>query len=144
MLGKRAIGLAVAGLALTLAMTPASANHKQSGRYVGGTVLNSLPDSGPSYGVAGPNIGGVWFAVPSWATKLAASAVDDYSDGVSVDIVFVIDEYGPLQQSAKFCNAKSGIPIPAGTKALYVRLKTGASIACGGVPTTGTAYVTFG
>ncbi len=143
---RKVSALAVAGLAtVALSMSPAAAGYQASGRYVGGTVAGGLPDSGPSFTVGGPNIGGVWFAVPSGSTLVDAAAVDDYSDAVAVDLVFVIDEYGPLAQSKRFCNSATGIPIPTGTKALYVRLKGPSSLACpsGGPPTTGTASVTF-
>ncbi|MGH2727598.1 MAG: hypothetical protein ACRDKS_11570 [Actinomycetota bacterium] len=147
MFARKATALAVAGLAtVALAMGPATAGYQASGRYVAGTAGGNLPHSGPSFTVGGPNIGGVWFAVPAGATQLDASVIDDYSDAVAADIVFVIDEYGPLAQSKRFCSSAKAIPIPAGTKALYVRLKSLNSLACSpqGVPTTGTAFVTFG
>lgn len=149
MFTRKAIALAVAGLAtVALSMGPAAAGHQARGRYVTGTPAGGgfLPHSGPSYTVGGPNVGGVWFKVPSWATSVDASVVDDYSEVVAADLIFVIDEYGPLQYSARFCASRQGIPIPAGTKALYVRVVMLGSLACSppGVPTTGIAFVTFG
>ncbi|MGH2727601.1 MAG: hypothetical protein ACRDKS_11585 [Actinomycetota bacterium] len=146
MFARRAIALSVAGLAtVALAMGPATAGHKASGRYVAGTAGGASPQS-PAFIMGGPNIGGVGFNVPSWAARLDFTVVDDYSDAVAADVEFVIDEYGPSVQSKRFCGAAKDIPIPAGTKALLVRLKDLASLACSppGVPTTGTIYVTFG
>jgi hypothetical protein len=149
MIGRKVTRLAVAALAtVALSMGPAAAGHKASGRYIGGMPAGGgfLPHSGPSYTLAGPSVGGVWFEVPAWATSLAASVRDDYSDVVAADVLFVIDEYGPLGTSKRFCGSSSGIPIPSGTKALYVRVVDLGSLKCSppGVPTTGVIDVTFG
>lgn len=136
--------------AVLLTMGTASAGYPVvSGRYVGALPNSSFtPTSGPSYtqpsGYA--NVGGLWMPVPTGASSMDARIVDDSSAVVAGSVKFVIDEYGPTKQSARFCGAVHGLKIPAGAKALYVQVLLRGPFACGasGIPTQGAITVHFG
>lgn len=146
---RRAPMLAIALVAVALATTPASAGHQVVERYVGGSPAGGpfLPQAGDSFTLPDdrPNLGGVWMLTPSWASRMDVTVTDDVSDTVAADVLFVVDEYAPLIPSRRFCGSATGLGMPAGTKALYVRVVDLGSLACDppGIPTTGTVEVTF-
>ncbi|MGH2760532.1 MAG: hypothetical protein ACRDKJ_13365 [Actinomycetota bacterium] len=119
-------------------------------RYHGGIpsgMVEMTPHSGPTYGApTWMNAGGGWFAVPSAArSSLDAKVVDDSGRVVAADVRFLIQQYEPLAAGPRFCGSASGIGIPTGSQALYVRVLTAESVRCmpPGVPTAGVISVTF-
>lgn len=147
---RRTYTLAVAGLAIVaLAMTPALAGKRVVERYLTGTPAGGpfLPQAGDSFTLPDdrPNIGGIWTRVPIGTSSLDVRVVDDISDVVAADVLFVVDEYAPLIPSRRFCGSARGLSVPAGTKALYVRVVDLGSLACDppGIPTMGTVTVAF-
>ena len=140
--------LGVVMLVAMLSPTAFAGPARVVGRYLGGTPAGGalLPISGPSYTLPDhPNIGGMWIRVPSGRTQLSVAVVDDVSEAVAVDVLFLVDEYAPLIPSRRFCNAAYGLQMPAGTKSLLVRVLDLGSLGCSprGVPTQGTITATF-
>jgi hypothetical protein len=83
--------------------------------------------------------------IPAGARALSVVLHDEHSPQVASDVQFVISEYEPLVGTKRFCGASKVLAIPAGARALYVRVLDAGSLRCDppGVPTTGTIDVVF-
>lgn len=147
---RLAIPLAVAATLAAASGGVAGAGSSVSLRYHGGIpsgAVEMTPHSGPTYGApTWMNAGGGWFAVPASATFMSAEVVDDSRRGVAADIRFLVQQYEPLVAGPRFCDSVSGVGIPLGAQAVYVRVLTAESLQCSppGVPTTGIISVEFG
>ncbi len=127
----------------------AGAGSSASLRYHGGIpsgAVEMTPHSGPTYGApTWMNAGGGWFEVPAAVRSVDVGVVDDSGRPVAADVRFLIQQYEPLVAGPRFCSSTSGIGIPAGSQAMYVRVLTAESLGCmpPGVPTSGVISITF-
>lgn len=143
------LGVAAA-ITVASGIAGAGSNGSVSLRYHGGIpsgMVEMTPHSGPTYGApTWMNAGGGWFAVPAGATRLDVGVSDDSGRVVAADVRFLIQPYEPLAAGPGFCGSQSGIGIPSGAQALYVRVLIAESVACAppGVPSRGVISVTFG